>query len=421
MSRNTNHIIKDKQYYKFCLYGFLKNLRFFEPFLIIFFLQKGLSFIEIGTLYAIREIAINIFEVPSGVIADALGRRKTLASSFLVYIVAFIFFYLGQGFLLFGVAMILYAVGDAVRSGINKALIISYLERTGQSELRVGYYGHTRSWSQFGSAISSLIAGFLVFFNEDLNTIFLFSVVPYLIDFLNVLAYPKYLDEHTQKNISLKKRIAETTNIFILSVKNTHLLKTLINASIYGGFYKSVKDFIQPFLKSSIMVIPVVFALNDHEKLSILLGLTYFLMFIANGIASRNAEKIKNLFKTRAGVLNTTLLVGAIVGIVSGSMMIYWVYPIIIIAMFILLLLIENLRKPSAVAEITIIGEKEVHASVLSVMSQLTSLFTAGFVLIIGFIADHYDLGWGIIVISLILAISFPITRLFNENKAQGF
>ena len=37
---------KDLQYYKFCLYGFLKNLRFFEAFLILFFLEGGLSFFE---------------------------------------------------------------------------------------------------------------------------------------------------------------------------------------------------------------------------------------------------------------------------------------------------------------------------------------------------------------------------------------
>ena len=31
------HIVKDKQYYKFCMYGFFKNLKFFEPFFILFF------------------------------------------------------------------------------------------------------------------------------------------------------------------------------------------------------------------------------------------------------------------------------------------------------------------------------------------------------------------------------------------------
>ncbi len=69
---------KDKQYYKFCAYGFFKNLRFFEPFLLLFFLSKGLSFLEIGTLYAIQEITINIFEIPTGVKFEDMGEMMEM-------------------------------------------------------------------------------------------------------------------------------------------------------------------------------------------------------------------------------------------------------------------------------------------------------------------------------------------------------
>ena len=419
MAEQVSHIIKDKQYFKFCLYGFLKNLRFFEPFLIIFFLQKDLTYLEIGTLYAIREVAINLFEIPSGLIADAFGRRLTLASTFLIYIISFLLFFTGEGYLLFAAAMLLYALGDATRSGINKAIIISYLVRTNQSDLRVDYYGHTRSWSQYGSAISSLLAGVLVFYNENLNIIFLFSIIPYIVDFFNVLSYPKYLDEHSRKQISISARIRSTFELFIKAMKSSRLLKTLVNAAIYAGYYKSIKDFIQPFLKSSIVVMPFLIVLSDHEKLSVILGLTYFLMFLVSAIASRNAEKIKNWLGSRTKLLNATLLVGAMLGLLSGIMMTYWIYPLIIILLFIVLLLFENLRKPSAVAEITTIGQDEVHTSVLSVMSQLTSIFTAVIVIIIGFIADNYGIGLGITTASIFMLILYPLVRL-KSSQAGG-
>lgn len=418
MAEHASRIIKDKQYFKFCLYGFLKNLRFFEPFLIIFFLQKDLTFLEIGTLYAIREIAINLFEIPSGIIADAFGRRLTLASSFLIYIISFLLFFIGEGYLLFAVAMLLYALGDATRSGINKAIIISYLVRTNQSDLRVDYYGHTRSWSQFGSAISSLLAGVLVFYNENLNIIFLFSIAPYIIDFINVMSYPGYLDEHNRRQINISARIRGTFLLFIKTMKSTRLLKTLINAAIYGGYYKSIKDFIQPFLKSSILVVPFLVTLSDHERLSVILGLTYFLIFMASAIASRNAEKIKQWIGSRSKLLNVSLLVGALLGTLSGILMTYWVFPIIIIILFIVLLLLENLRKPSAVAEITTIGQDEVHTSVLSVMSQLTSIFTAVIVIIIGFIADKYGIGLGITAASIIMLIFYPLVKIKSLQKS---
>ena len=39
-------------FWKFRLYGFLKNLRFFDPFLILFLREMGLSFLEIGIILA---------------------------------------------------------------------------------------------------------------------------------------------------------------------------------------------------------------------------------------------------------------------------------------------------------------------------------------------------------------------------------
>jgi len=72
-----NLVIKnDKMLFRFSLYGFLKNLRFFDPFIVLIFLESGLTFFQIGLLYAIRDLATNILEIPTGIYADAFGRRK---------------------------------------------------------------------------------------------------------------------------------------------------------------------------------------------------------------------------------------------------------------------------------------------------------------------------------------------------------
>lgn len=122
----TNRIDKNLQYYKFCLYGFLKNLRFFDAFLVLFLLESGLDFLLIGVLYSIREITLSVTEIPSGVIADALGRRRTLVTSFALYILSFLMFYVAAGFFWFAVAMFIFALGDAFRTGVHKAMIQTY-------------------------------------------------------------------------------------------------------------------------------------------------------------------------------------------------------------------------------------------------------------------------------------------------------
>jgi hypothetical protein len=201
-------------------------------------------------------------------------------------------------------------------------------------------------------------------------------------------------------------------SVFIASMKDALLMRTMLNAALYAGYYKSIKDFIQPFLKSSILGFPFLLMLSDHEKLSVVLGLTYFLIFIASAIASRNAEKIKLWIGSRTKLLNTSLLLGAILGVISGLLMNNWLIPLLVISLFIVLLLLENLRKPSAVAEITLIGEATVHTSVLSVLSQLTSIFTALLAIGIGFLTDQYNLGIGIIAASLVVLVIYPFVRL---------
>ena len=136
---------KNLQYYKFCLYGFFKNLRFFDAFLILFFLEQGLSYIEIGVLYSVKEIVLAIAEIPSGIIADALGRKRILIFSFVTYIGSFIIFYFADGYLLFFSAMLVFNIANAFRTGIHKAMIYQYLNTNNIGEQKIKYYGHTQS------------------------------------------------------------------------------------------------------------------------------------------------------------------------------------------------------------------------------------------------------------------------------------
>ncbi len=51
---------------RFCLYGFLKNQQYYEPFLWLALLAKGLSLTEVGLLMGFRAICVNVLEVPTG-------------------------------------------------------------------------------------------------------------------------------------------------------------------------------------------------------------------------------------------------------------------------------------------------------------------------------------------------------------------
>jgi len=131
---------------RFSLYGFLKNQRYFEPFLILVFLEKGLSFFMIGLLIAFREVMINLFEVPSGLVADLYGRRRAMITSFAAYVVSFVVFALSQRLAPLFLAMLFFAIGEAFRTGTHKAMIFAWLRQQGREHERTRVYGYTRSW-----------------------------------------------------------------------------------------------------------------------------------------------------------------------------------------------------------------------------------------------------------------------------------
>jgi len=406
---------KDKQYFKFCAYGFLKNLRLFEPFLILFFLEAGLSFLEIGVLYSVREIMRNLLEMPAGILADSLGRRRTMINSFAFYIVSFISFYFSHSYAVFMTAMVFYALGDAFRTGTHKAMIFDYLKIKGWQDQKVHYYGHTRSWSQLGSALSALIAGALVFYSSNYRLIFIFSTIPYILDLINISTYPKELDGNRAK-LSKKELIQSFWTVlkdFWESFTKLKTLKALVNLSMHSGYYRSIKDYLQEFIKVMALSLPLMLAYNDKQRAAVLVGIIYFVIFILSSRASRFSGKFSGYFKHLSTPLNFSMLLSLCFGVVSGLFYAQG-YTGTSIFFFILVFLIQNLRMPIGISYVTEIIDKDILATVLSAESQTHSIIAAVLAPLIGYLADSFGLGYALTIVSALLLMILPFVWLRN-------
>jgi len=400
---------KDLQYYKFGFYGFLKNLRLFEPFLILFFLESGLSFLQIGVLYSFREIARNIMEIPAGVLADASGRRRSMVTSFSAYIFSFLAFYFGHSYGLFFGAMLLYAVGDAFRTGTHKAMIFDYLKIKGWADQKANYYGHTRAFSQFGSAISSLVAAVLVFYSGSFRFIFIITAIPYFLDLLLLISYPKELDgaignqPHQKISIRFKTVLKEFYNTF----QKGSMFKVVLSNSWYSGFYKVIKDFIQPMIVGLAIGIPLLTSFNGQQKTALIIGPVYFVIYLLTSISSKNTEKINKLFSSEEAALNKLMFMGISAGILASIAYIYGFIEVAILVM-IPVFLIENIRKPLGVSIIANRANKNILASALSVQSQIQTITVMITAPILGYLSDKYGLEIGLFLTSLLfLGVSF--------------
>ena len=402
---------RDLQYAKFSAYGFLKNLRFFEPFLILFFLEKGVSFLEIGTLYAIREIAVNILEIPTGAVADALGRRRTMIASFVSYLLSFVIFWQASSLPAFIGAMVLFSFGEAFRTGTHKAMIFTHLRLTGGERFKTDYYGHTRGWSQTGSAVSSLIAAAIVFISGNYTAIFLFSTIPYILDLALMISYPKELDG-TRSSFSFRNLADAFASIWrslVLTVRKPGALRVVASAGAYSGFYRGTKDFLQPLIIALALAIPLASDMLAARREAILVGLVYMVIYLLTAYSSRSAAGVSSAFRSPERAMNWALAMGLVVGVGIGvSRLLEW--TIVPVVLFMAIYLIQNMRRPIAVTVVSDRVPEGILATVLSVESQATSLFAAIAALIIGAAADAASgsVGIGILVVSAIGLIALP-------------
>ena len=416
-NRKMATLPKDIQYYKFCAYGFLKNLRFFEPFLILFFLELDLSFFQIGTLYTIREITRNIFEIPSGLAADVLGRRRTMIASFGLYIASFLIYSLSHRYGVLIAATLVFALGDAFRTGTHKAMIFDYLERQGWTEHRVNYYGHTRSWSMAGSAVSALLAAGLVFYSGRYSGIFLYSTIPYTLGMLLLISYPSYLDGMAPGfgPTRLKEAFRRTLSNFWHSFRQAKILRGMLNVSVYSGYYRAIKDYVQPLIQATALGFPIMLNLDTGQRTAILVGVIYFLIFLLSSRVTRSADRFTRLFPNLARPLNITLMAGLLMGAVTGFLSM-WGCSILAVLLFISIYLVENLRVPAGIAYFTQNLERDILATALSAESQGKSLFTALIALLLGILADRFDVGTAILVASSGMLLTAPLFLIRKRN-----
>lgn len=408
-------IKKNNQIKKFCLYGFLKNLMFFEPYLYIYLIQvMQLSLFQIGTLFSIRGIIIYIFEVPSGIFADQYGKKTELMFCFIFYITSFFFFFLGGSYAIVAVAMVFFGLGEAFRSGTHKAMIYAYLEQKGWFEHKTFVYGRTRSFSLIGSSLSAFTAIFLIIKLPRMQSIFLFSIIPYILDFLLIWSYPDTLNEPVETTISIKNfftySIKQLKNVFA----NASLRKVVISSSLFDAIFKVLKDYIQPILKDIILVsgIYIVVSMEADTQLKIILGLIYGVMYIFSSWVSRNVYRLNLKFKSDKLMDISFDILGVVFFIMFFAIKTKIMLAVILLYFF--LYLLKDGRRPLAVDVFADYMKKNERATVMSIESQVGSFFMIVLAPLFGYIADKFSIATLFFVVGLSILV---LNRFLRVGK----
>ena len=196
------------------LYGF----SFFDPFMIViplwvpYLATQGISMRQFMELQAVFAIVILCGEVPSGLLSDLWGRKKTLLLGSTLKAVSFSLLPLWtsyEGFLFYHLTM---GIALSMISGGDVALLYdSHLAAGGEKSRGTAVLGNAKLAGQTGAAVSALLGGAVVTlsYGHLLWANAMLSWIPVLL-VLGVAEPPAALDRGKKRSEALKEVLSTT-------------------------------------------------------------------------------------------------------------------------------------------------------------------------------------------------------------------
>ena len=405
---------------RFCLYSILKNLRFADAFLVLFLRHLGLSFAAIGTLLGYQHLLTAVLEVPLGVAADRFGRRSSLAACFACHTLSFALLARLQtpDLTWLYLALTAFGLGEALRTGSHKAIMLDYLDRRGESERATWLIGMTRSFSRFSAAFAALAGGIALYATAAYQVLFWLSAASALAATGLMLSYPRALegeqtrardrdrDRHDDDGqpspgpgLGLRQRLR---GLF----RHAGSVPLLLQSMLFESQIKLiVKYYLQPLLKQALALMGLAVLGSG----ALYIGAIEAVRDSVGGVAALASQRFERAVGgarralRRAYLLASLAAIGIAVCAAVGSLV-----PAVLLLIAITGL--QNLRRPIFVKAFNQVMDKPQRATALSLESLSRSAFVALMLPLTGLLADSHGLWAAFVAIAIALLPGIALT-----------
>jgi MFS family permease len=151
----------------FHAYRLLSTSYLFIPVLVLFYQSRGLDFTRITLLNSVYALTAIVFEVPTGALADRLGRRFAMMTGALLMAAGCLVNYGGHGFWTFAVGWGLLALGMTLTSGADSAYLFDLLRSAGREHEYRRREGSATAAKLVGAAAALMLGGYLGAFGKN--------------------------------------------------------------------------------------------------------------------------------------------------------------------------------------------------------------------------------------------------------------
>jgi hypothetical protein len=147
------------------------------------------------------------------------------------------------------------------------------------------------------------------------------------------------------------------------------------------------------------------------QREALIIGSIYFGIYLLTSLASRRAYYFSSRFSSLSQAVNITYLAGVILLILSGVSSSLQVNVLAVIC-FILLFILNNIRRPINVGLISDQISSNIMASGLSAEAMVTTILSAIIAPLLGYLVDILGVGQGISIIGVVMLSLFFFVRV---------
>lgn len=374
------------------LFEFLVEFRLYAVILVIYFASVTGSYALAMSVLSITMIAAALFEVPTGIFSDLIGRKYTVTLGAIASML-FVFFYaLGGSFWILAIGAIFEGLSRALWSGNNDALLYDSLPHEQREELFNKFSGRSQSAGQAALAICAVLGGIIAIFSMSL--VMWLTLIPQILAFIVTLflVEPKL---HSNKETNIYAHLFSSFNQF----RHNYKLRLVSFASIIDFAFGETGFQFKPVFVNSLWPIWAV-------------GLAQTFSFIGGSISFYfSGSVIKRFGEIRSLVYEN--IISRIIGVIA------LVFPTVLSPA--LLSVTSLMFGVTQVAKNSLMQKEftnEQRATLGSINSLLASISFAIVSFILGFTADQIGPVKALLLINLVLF--FPLYlywKIFTHNK----
>jgi len=288
---------------------FFKNSWFWLGVWVFYYLRYT-NYAGIGIIETVLIITMTMAEIPTGAIADLIGKKKTLFFSFLIQAIGNVMFGLSSSFIFLVFSVFVSAIGAALFSGTLEALVYDTLKQDNQQAKYDKKIANINTIQLIAPAICGALGGLMYMANPRLP--FFASGVFYLLGCVVTI----FLTEPIIDTIrfSASNYVLQIKQGFKQLTKTNDITNQTILLLSIGVIVVIIDEMLNSFLG-------VEFGLKAGS-----MGILWAVIYVVSALASQTIPLLNkrlgqnNTILFSGGIIAITMLLSPLLGLVFGGL-----------------------------------------------------------------------------------------------------